>query len=58
VDELPLLLQPAAAKAITAKPAIAVVRLILFIFLSLILIIPAVVKHAFWPASGRIPYGS
>jgi hypothetical protein len=36
VDELPLLLQPAAAKAITARPAIAVVRFIFFIFLSLI----------------------
>jgi hypothetical protein len=36
-DELlPLLLQPAAAKAITAKPAIAVVRFIFLIFLSLI----------------------
>jgi hypothetical protein len=34
VDEL--LLQPAAAKAITARAAIAVVRLIIFIFLSLI----------------------
>jgi len=33
---LPLLLQPAAAKAITARPAIAVVRFIFFIFLSLI----------------------
>jgi hypothetical protein len=37
VDELlPLLLQPAAAKAITARAAIAVVRFIFFIFLSLI----------------------
>jgi hypothetical protein len=36
VDELPLLLQPAAAKAIAARPAIAVVRFIFFIFLSLI----------------------
>ena len=33
---LPLLLQPAAAKAITVRPAIAVVRFIFFIFLSLI----------------------
>jgi hypothetical protein len=36
VDELPLLLQPAAAKAIAARAAIAVVRLIILIFLSLI----------------------
>ena len=36
VDELPLLLQPAAAKAITARAAIAGVRFIFFIFLSLI----------------------
>ena len=35
-DELLLLLQPAAAKAIAARAAIAVVRLIIFIFLSLI----------------------
>jgi len=34
-DEL-LLLQPAAARAIAARAAIAVVRLIIFIFLSLI----------------------
>jgi len=34
VDELPLLLQPAAAKAIAARPAIAVVRFMIFIFLS------------------------
>jgi hypothetical protein len=33
---LPLLLQPAAAKAIAARPAIAVVRFIFSIFLSLI----------------------
>jgi hypothetical protein len=36
VDELPLLLHPAAAMAITARPAIAVVRFIFVIFLSLI----------------------
>jgi hypothetical protein len=35
LDEL-LLLQPAAARAIAARAAIAVVRLIIFIFLSLI----------------------
>jgi hypothetical protein len=39
VDELPLLLQPAAAMAITARPAIAVVRFIFVIFLSLIRVI-------------------
>jgi hypothetical protein len=39
VDELPLLLQPAAAIAITARPAIAVVRFIFVIFLSLIRVI-------------------
>jgi hypothetical protein len=39
VDELPLLLQPAAVKAITARAAIAVVRLIFVIFLSLIWVI-------------------
>ena len=33
-DELPLLLQPAAAKAITARAAIAEVRFITFVFLS------------------------
>jgi hypothetical protein len=33
---LPLLLQPAAAKAIATRPAIAVVRFIFSIFLSLI----------------------
>jgi len=38
-DELPLLLQPAAAKAITARAATAVVLLIIFIFLSLIWVI-------------------
>ena len=35
LDE-PLLLQPVAARAIAARAAIAVVRLIIFIFLSLI----------------------
>jgi hypothetical protein len=35
-DELPLLLQPAAAKAITARAATAVVLFIIFMFLSLI----------------------
>ena len=39
-DELPLLLQPAAAKAMTARAAIAGVRLIIFIFLSLTGVIP------------------
>ena len=33
-DELPLLLHPAAAKAITARAAIAEVRFIAFVFLS------------------------
>jgi hypothetical protein len=51
-----LLLQPAAAKAIAARAAIAVVRLIIFIFLSLIGI-PAAVKQAGWPASGFSPCG-
>src|SRR6516225_6314646 len=51
-DELPLLLQPAAAKAITARAAIAEVRFIFFIFLSLDRGHPAAVKHAFWPPSG------
>ena len=51
-DELLLLLQPAAAKAITARAAIAVVRFIIFIFLSLDPDHPAALKHAFWPASG------
>jgi hypothetical protein len=37
--ELPLLLQPAAARAITARAATPVVRLINFIFLSLIEVI-------------------
>jgi len=56
-DELLLLLlQPAAAKAIAARPAIAVVRFIIFIFLSLDLGHPAAVKHAFWPASGCMPW--
>jgi len=39
VDELPLLLHPAAAMAITARPAIAVVR---FIFRHLPLVDPVV----------------
>jgi hypothetical protein len=54
-DELLLLLQPAAARAITARAAIAVVRFIIFIFLSLDLGHPAAVKQAFWPASGCMP---
>jgi hypothetical protein len=52
---LPLLLQPAAAMAITARPAIAVVR---FIFRHLPLVDlghPVALKHVFRPVSGRMP---
>jgi hypothetical protein len=44
--ELPLLLQPAAAKAIAARAAIAVVRLIIFVSLCLMWGRPAAVKRA------------
>ena len=48
-----LLLQPAAAKAIAAKAAIAVVRLI--VFLSFIELVPAVAKRTDRPGSGSSP---
>ena len=53
-----LLLQPAAAKAITARAAIAEVRFITFVFLSFDRGHPAAGKHAFWPASGCMPCGN
>ena len=54
-DELLLLLQPAAAKAITARAAIAVVRFIIFIFPLVGSGHPAAVKRAGWPPSGAMP---
>ena len=52
-----LLLQPAAARAIAARAAIAVVRLIVFIFLSLIGH-PATVSQFGWPLRASCSSGS